>query len=161
MPELAARIRHLTTTARLPHRWQYAHDEVGYNYRMPNLNAALGIAQIEMLDKLLAAKRELHRRYVSEFSGVPGVTVMDEQPWAHSNFWLNAIVLDADDEALRDSVLDATNDANFATRPIWLLMHRSPAYQYCVRGDLSCAEALERRVVCLPSSPKLELERLS
>jgi perosamine synthetase len=154
---LAKRVRHLTTTARIPHRWNYIHDEVGYNYRLPNLNAALGLAQMEQLPRFVAAKRALHQRYCAGFAGFSGATLMTEQPWAASNFWLNAILLDRDDEALRDDVLDAANKAEFATRPIWSLLHRLPAYQDCPRGELAAAEALERRIICLPSSPKLGL----
>ncbi len=155
---LAARVRHLTTTARLPHRWNFIHDEVGYNYRLPNINAALGVAQIEQLPRLLSAKRSLHQRYIRQFAGVSGMTLMTEQPWAESNFWLNALVLDADDERDRDRVLDACNNAGFGTRPVWTLMHRLPAYADCPCGAVPCAESLERRVVCLPSSPKLGFE---
>ena len=153
--DLATRIRHLTTTARIPHRWQFEHDDVGYNYRMPNINAALGLAQLEMLDTFLDAKRALHQSYRHHFESIRGAAILTEQPWAKSNFWLNALLLDENED--RDAVLEVTNDEKFSTRPIWLLMHRSPPYRDCPRGELTCAESMERRTVCLPSSAKLGL----
>jgi perosamine synthetase len=154
-PELGRRAKHLTTTARVPHRWNFIHDEVGYNYRMPNLNAALGCAQLERLDDMLARKRDLAFRYAAAFAGVEGVRFLDEPQGTRSNFWLNAIVLEDPDLAGRDRVLERLNDAGYMSRPIWTLMHRLPMYAACPRADLKTAERLEATVINLPSSPNL------
>jgi perosamine synthetase len=150
---LGDRAKHLTTTARVGHRWDFLHDEVGYNYRMPNLNAALGCAQLERLDAMLARKRELAARYAAAFQRVPGVAFLTEPPETRSNYWLNTIVLD--DPAARDPVLEVLNDAGLMSRPIWTLMHRLPMYRDCPRADLGVAEGMAGRVINLPSSPKL------
>jgi perosamine synthetase len=152
---LARRAKHLTTTARTPHRWSFLHDEVGYNYRLPNLNAALGCAQLERLASLVERKRALARRYRDAIAAVEGVRFLDEPPGTSSNYWLNAVVLDAQHAAERDSLLAALNDAGYMARPLWTLMHRLPMYAGCPRADLPVAEQMEARVVNLPSSAKL------
>lgn len=152
---LAARARHITTTARLTHRWDYAHDEIGFNYRMPNLNAALGCAQIEALPRLLDVKRKLAARYRDALAHVPTVHVVTEPAYGTSNHWLNAILLEDDSGAARDAVLDATHAAGLLTRPAWTLMHRLPMYRACPQADLSVAESIQRRLVELPSSAHL------
>jgi perosamine synthetase len=154
---IARRARHIATTAKRPHRWEFDHDEVGYNYRMPNINAALGCAQMEQLDGFLAAKRSLAERYIEAFARVPGVHMFREPPFAHSNYWLNTLLLDEPSEQDRDMVLAATNDAGLATRPVWKLMHHLPMYAASPHSDLSVAENLARRIVNLPSSAVLGL----
>lgn len=149
---LARRAKHLTTTAKLPHRWAFEHDEVGYNYRMPNINAALGCAQLERLPDFLAAKRRLHGRYRDAFAGVPHVRLMGEPDGCYSNYWLQTLLLDEPVKGQRDAVLEASNEAGFMTRPVWNLMHRVKPYRDCPRALLSVAESLERRVINLPSS---------
>ena len=114
---LARRAKHLTTTAKLPHRWAYEHDEVGYNYRMPNINAALGCAQLESLPHYLSAKRSLASRYEAAFAGIPGVSFFKEPGFARSNYWLNCLMLDEPSVETRNAILEATNDAGLATRP--------------------------------------------
>lgn len=156
-PELGRRAKHLTTTAKVPHRWEYRHDELGYNYRLPNLNAALGCAQLEQLPELLAAKRELHRRYAAALAAVEGVRLLGEPADCRSNYWLQTLVLDERLELERDTVLAATNDAGFMTRPIWALNHRLPAFRDSPRMPLDAAESLERRVINVPSSAQLAL----
>jgi perosamine synthetase len=151
-PELAKVAKHLTTTARLPHRWSFFHDQVGYNYRLPNLNAALGCAQIECLPASLARKRRLAERYIEAFRTVEGVTVMREPEGCRSNYWLNTLLLDQPDEGARDEVLRVLNEAGLMARPVWTLMHRLPMYSACPRMDLAGAEALEAQIVCMPSS---------
>jgi len=153
--QLGRRARHLTTTARQPHRWSFLHEEVGYNYRMPNLNAALGCAQLEQLPGFLAAKRALVLKYAEALRGVPGVSLFQEQPWARSSYWLNALLLEQPDAAARDRILEATNARGILTRPVWTLMHRLPHLAACPRMDLAVAEALDARIVNLPSSPVL------
>lgn len=152
---LGRRAKHLTTTARTPHRWNFLHDEVGYNYRLPNLNAALGCAQLERLPSMVERKRRLAARYDAAFAAVPGVTFLREPAGTSSNYWLNAIVLDADRAGRRDDLLAALNDAGYMSRPVWTLMHRLPMYAACPRADLTLAEQMETRVINLPSSPKL------
>ena len=154
-PALGRRAKHLTTTARVPHRWNFVHDEVGYNYRLPNINAALGCAQLEQLPSLLARKRALAERYAAAFAGMPGVRFVREPAGTRGNYWLNAIVLDDGDASRRDAVLQALNDANYMSRPLWTLMHRLPMYQACERSPLPVAERLEACLINLPSSAKL------
>ncbi|NMM45584.1 LegC family aminotransferase [Rhodospirillaceae bacterium KN72] len=150
--DLAARAKHLTTTARVPAGWDFVHDEIGYNYRMPNLNAALGCAQMERVPGFVEEKRRLAENYRRAFADT-GVQVLWEPSDATSNYWLNTIFLP--DRESRDAVLTATNDAGFMTRPCWTPMHRLPMFADCPRDDLSVVEDAVARIVNLPSSPKL------
>jgi perosamine synthetase len=152
--ELGARAKHLTTTARVAHRWNFLHDEVGFNYRMPNLNAALGCAQLEQLDGFIERKRRLAGRYEAALASVDGVQFLREPPGTRSNFWLNALVLAPSHAAHRDALLAALNDAGLMSRPIWTLMHKLPMYSRCPRMALPVAESLEARVINLPSSAR-------
>jgi perosamine synthetase len=149
---LAQRVRHLSTTARLARGWSFVHDEVGYNYRMPNLNAALGRAQLEKLPEFVAAKRRLAARYARAFDGVTGVRFALEPQGSESIYWLNTILLDPALASQRDAVLDETNRCGIETRPAWTLMHRLPAFSSCPRMDLPVAESIEARLINLPSS---------
>jgi perosamine synthetase len=151
---LGARAKHLSTQAKVPHRWEYIHDAVGFNYRLPNLNAALGCAQLEQLDGFLRDKRRLAERYAEAFASIPGVRFFVEPPFARSNYWLNAILLDEPVLAQRDAVLSATNEAGLMTRPVWRLMHRLPMYADAPRDSLAVSEALEARLVSIPSSAR-------
>jgi perosamine synthetase len=153
--ELARRAKHLTTTAKVPHRWEFNHDAVGYNYRMPNLNAALGCAQLEQLDDFVDAKRRLFGLYRTAFARVPGVQLMSEPSGARSNYWLQTLLLAESAADQRDWILQATNDAGLTTRPLWTLMHRLEPYREFPRMDLSVAESLARRIVNIPSSSQL------
>lgn len=152
---LAKRAKHLTTTAKVPHRWEFIHDEVGFNYRLPNLNAALGCAQLEQLDGFIARKRLLATRYAASLGGLAGVTLVREPASCRSNYWLQAILLDRDQMPERDAVLRATNDAGYMTRPLWRLMHRLPMYAPCPRMPLPASEDFERRLINLPSGQGL------
>jgi perosamine synthetase len=154
--ELGRRAKHITTTAKLPHKWAFVHDEVGFNYRLPNLNAALGCAQLEQLDGFLKSKRQLAAAYQRAFAGVPGVQFSREPEGTTSNYWLNAILLDEAHAALRDDVLTALNASGFGARPTWTLMHRLPMFAACPRGDLAVAESIERRLINLPSSASIQ-----
>jgi len=154
-PELARRAKHLTTTAKLPHAWEYRHDEIGYNYRMPNINAALGCAQLEQLPKLLEAKRDLFSRYQSAFNKVDGVRLMSEPIGCSSNYWLQTIILSADNLEHRDAVLAATNNAGYMTRPTWVLMNELGQFSSMPCMDLSSAQSLSDRVINIPSSAYL------
>jgi perosamine synthetase len=153
--DLARRAKHLTTTAKVPHRWEYYHDEIGFNYRLPNLNAALGCAQLEQLPNFLESKRRLHEHYRIAFAHVTGVHLVSEPPGCRSNYWLQVLLLDAALATERDAILAATNDAGFMTRPAWTLMHRLPSFSPCPRMPLPVAESLARRLINLPSSAGL------
>lgn len=152
---LARRAKHLTTTAKVPHRWNFDHDEIGYNYRLPNLNAALGCAQLERLPELLASKRALFEQYRSAFAKVERVRLFAEPEGCHSNYWLQTLLLDESVAAERDAILAATNEAGLMTRPTWTLMHRLKAFTASPRMPLPVAESLERRILNIPSSPFL------
>lgn len=157
-PEIAARAKRLSTTAKKPHRWAFDHDEVAFNYRLPNINAALGCAQLEQLPGFLAAKRRLAARYQAAFAGVNGARIVTDPPGSESNYWLNALLLDEGLADCRDALLQQTNDAGLMTRPVWGLMHRQPMYRNCPQMDLAVAESLARRLVNLPSSVVLGLD---
>ncbi|HYK02997.1 MAG TPA: LegC family aminotransferase [Thermoanaerobaculia bacterium] len=152
---LGARAKHITTTAKVPHRWAYAHDEVAFNYRLPNLNAALGCAQLEQLPRFLAAKRALAEAYERELAPVAGVRFFRELPFAHSNYWLNVVLLDREHAAHRDELLALTNDSGIMTRPAWTPMHQLPMYSAAPRMDLSATEDLHARLINVPSSAAL------
>jgi aminotransferase in exopolysaccharide biosynthesis len=146
---LARRAKHLTTTAKIPHPYEFVHDEIGYNYRMPNLNATLGCAQMEQLPEMLTAKAMVARRY-AEFFADTGVRFVQPVAGASANGWLNAIVLDT--EADRDAFLQYTNAREVMTRPIWRLMPRLEMFKHCQHDGLENSYWLESRVVNLPSS---------
>ncbi|WP_180901238.1 LegC family aminotransferase [Martelella soudanensis] len=153
---LARRAKHLSTTAKVPHRWAFEHDEAGYNYRLPNLNAALGVAQMAQLDERVAKKRLLARRYIDGFAGFEGGTIFEEPAGAESNYWLNALLLaPGTAEGARDDLLDGLNSAGYMARPVWKLMHHLPFLADAPRAPLPVAEDLERRIINLPSSAML------
>jgi perosamine synthetase len=156
--DLATRARHLATTAKVPRRWEYLHDDIGYNYRMPNINAALGCAQLEQLPGFLAAKRRVYERFRDAFAEVPQSRIVKEPEGCQSNYWLQTLLLDEAVADWRDAVLSATNNAGLMTRPAWTLMHRLPSYSGCPRMHLPVAESLDRRVINLPSSALLGME---
>ena len=152
---LADQAKHLTTTAKRPHRWAYEHDQIGYNYRMPNLNAALGCAQLEQLPIFLASKRRLFERYRSAFSGIDHLRLLAEPTGCASNYWLQTLILDESVADQRDAILAATNDAGLMTRPAWTPLHELAPYRDCPRAPLPVAESLARRVMNVPSSAGL------
>jgi perosamine synthetase len=152
---LARRAKHLTTTAKLPHAWAFQHDEVGYNFRMPNINAALGCAQLERIDSFLAAKRELTHRYLAAFSDLPGVSLFVERDGTRANYWLQTLMLAPQYVAQRDEVLASSNAAGQMTRPVWELLSTLPMYKSCEAMPLPIAQDLAQRIVNLPSSPQL------
>lgn len=145
---LGERAKHLTTTAKQPHSYEYVHEELGYNYRLPNLNAALGCAQLEQLDAYISEKRELAGGYAACLAGSE-FTFVSEPQGCRSNYWLNALV--CPDRAQRDQFLQVTNEQGVMTRPIWRLMNRLPMYANAPAGELPNALWLEARVVNLPS----------
>jgi len=151
--DLAARAKHLTTTAKTPHAFEYVHDAIGYNYRLPNINAAMGVGQLEMLDEILRRKRRLAMRYMEMMRDVPGVKVFTEPAQCRSNYWLNTLILDKPDIGLRDQLLAALNEAGLQSRPIWRPMHQLAMFKDCPRMSLDVTEDLARRTVNVPSSP--------
>lgn len=153
--DLADEAKHLTTVAKKDHEWEYFHDKTGYNYRLPNLNAALRCAQLEELPSFLDRKRALAERYREAFADVDGVSFFAEREDTRSNYWLNVLLLDEDAAARRDAVLEATNEAGLMTRPTWQLLSSLPMYEDCPRMDLSTAKNLERRLINIPSTPSL------
>ena len=150
--ELGKYAKHITTQAKVPHRWEFVHDHIGYNYRMPNINAALGCAQMEHLQEFVDNKRDLAQKYAAYFKN-SDVSFFIEPAECKSNYWLNVVLLK--DKSARDRFLEETNDAGVMTRPIWQLMNRLPMFKDCQCGDLSNAEWLEARVVNIPSSVRL------
>jgi aminotransferase in exopolysaccharide biosynthesis len=148
--ELGVRTKHVTTTAKVPHPYEFFHDEPGFNYRMPNLNAALGCAQMEVIEQYLKKKRLLAEGYKDFFNGTD-FKFVTEPEYAQSNYWLNAII--CPDKESREEVLACTNGSGVMTRPIWQLMHRLPMFENVIRDNLSVSELLEQRLVNLPSSP--------
>lgn len=146
---LGIKAKYLTTTAKVPHAYEFYHDELGYNFRMPNLNAALACGQLEQLNSFLANKRTLAQEYKSFFDGV-GTLFRTETPDTKANYWLMCVQLDNLKE--RDLFLNETNNNKVMTRPIWQLMHRLPMYQHCQRDEQLNAQFLEERIVNIPSS---------
>lgn len=150
--ELGRLAKHITTTAKVPHCWEFNHDMIGYNYRMPNINAALGCAQLEQLSNFLSAKRDLAERYRNAFAGISGIRFFSEPAGSRSNYWLNTLLLDEPYCEQRDPLLKSTNDAGIMTRPAWTLMNRLPMFSSCPKMDLSVSESLVRRLINIPSS---------
>lgn len=146
---IAKKAKHLSTTAKVPHAYEFVHDEIAYNYRMPNLNAALACAQLEQLDAMLQNKRELAEMYADFFKG-SSVSFVKEMEGTKANYWLNTILFG--DHGQQQAFLKESNDKKVMTRPIWRLMNKLPMYANCQHGDLPNAEWLEQRVVNIPSS---------
>ena len=133
----------------MPHPYEYIHDEVAFNYRLPNLNAALGCAQLEQIENFVASKRALAKQYKSLFAR-SSMEFFSEPENCRSNYWLSAVI--CEDRVQRDELLRETNKLGIMTRPVWRLMHHSAMFHKCLKGDLSNAEWLGARVVSLPSS---------
>ena len=151
--ELGTLAKHLTTQAKVPHRWEFKHDHIGYNYRMPNINAALGCAQLEHLDEFIADKRETAKAYAEYFKNVDGIEFFTEPENSFSNYWLNVVILPDHDKQIE--FLQETNDNGVMTRPIWELMNRLPMFEHCQHDDLKNTIWFADRVVNIPSSVRL------
>ena len=156
---IAELAKHLTTTAKLKHKWEFEHDVIGYNYRMPNINAALGCAQLENIEYKLGRKRILHLNYVSVFKNNSFVKVINETQNTTSNYWLNILRLQHNYEKL-DAILSETNKVGISTRPIWKLVSENKPYTNVPKMDLSTAYELRKSVICVPSSPQLSEGKL-
>ena len=154
--KIADLARHLSSTAKLVHPWEFEHDSVGYNYRMPNLNAALGVSQLMDLETRIASKRTLGAAYESAFSDQPGLRVLTEPSYATSNYWLNAIILDSAAVGCRDAVLKKLHKLGFMARPIWKPMHKQVMYADAPRAKLPITEDFAGRIINLPSSAHLK-----
>ena len=147
--------RHLSTTAKVAHPWNYEHDACGYNYRLPNINAALGCAQLKGLPDLVKRKRLLFESYAIALAEVEGVEIVEEPSECSSNYWLQTLKLSEVVAKERDSILEATNESGLMTRPVWKLLHTLIPYKECPRAPLPIAESLEQRLINLPSSAGL------
>lgn len=145
--------KHLTTQAKVPHRWEFVHDHIGYNYRMPNINAAIGCAQMEHLENFIINKRETAAKYAEFFKDMDEIEFFKEPAECRSNYWLNAVIL-KDKEAQLD-FLQQTNDNGVMTRPIWELMNRLPMFENCQNDGLKNTIWFADRVVNIPSSVRL------
>jgi Predicted pyridoxal phosphate-dependent enzyme apparently involved in regulation of cell wall biogenesis len=154
--DLAGHAKHLTTTAKLPHAWEFRHDEVAYNYRMPNINAALGLAQLEQLPLFIDSKKRLFEAYDEAFSDVKGVRLFVEPKGCRSNYWLQTILLDKNNAHHRDAILQATNDKGIMTRPAWVPMHELAPYRNCPAMELPVTESLVSRLINIPSSLRIK-----
>lgn len=152
--ELGKLAKHLTTQAKIPHRWEFRHDHIGYNYRMPNINAALGCAQLENLNSYIASKRKVAQEYIEYFQNIDGIDFFVEPENSYSNYWLSAVVLK--DKSAQLDFLQQTNDNGVMTRPIWELMNRLPMFESCENDGLLNTIWFADRVVNIPSSVRIE-----
>ena len=152
---LARHAKHITTTAKIPHAWEYVHDEIGYNYRMPNINAALGCAQLEQLPSKLDSKRNLFLAYQKAISGINGIEIIKEPENCKSNYWLQTLKLEKYSIALRDKILDKTNKSGYVTRPSWDLISSLKPFSHFPKMDLSTSKELVAGLINIPSSANL------
>ena len=150
--KIAKKAKHLTSQSKLPHAWAFIHDEIGYNYRMPNLNASLACAQLEQLKEFICNKRDLAKAYINFFQGTQ-VNFFQELPEIQANYWLNTILFK--DKFERDAFLEYSNENGVMTRPAWELMHRLPMFSSFEKGNLENSEWVADRLVNLPSSVRL------
>ena len=154
-PELGAYAKHITTQAKVPHRWEFVHDQIGYNYRMPNINAALGCAQLENLERFVENKRNTAKEYAAYFKNIADITFFEEPENCRSNYWLNVVILK--DREAQQAFLAETNDAGVQTRPIWELMPRLNMFRNCETDGIRNAIWLGDRIVNIPSGVRLNL----
>lgn len=156
---IAKQAKHITTTAKLAHPWLFDHDQVGYNYRLPNINAALGCAQLEKINEALQVKRLLMQKYQHTFAHTSDFKLIQEPSFAKSNYWLNALLLTNADFCARDNLLQALNQGGIMTRPLWNLQHTLAMYRNCPSMPLPIAEDIITRLIQIPSSPQLILHK--
>lgn len=153
--ELAYQAKHLTTTAKIPHPWLFSHDQVAWNFRLPNLNAALGVAQLSRLPGFLEEKRRIASSYSSVFEEFEGIKFLAEPNGTTSNYWLCSVMIDEEDSSIRDLLIMDSNENGIQTRPLWELLNTLPMYQNNPSADLPNAKSLQSRVISIPSSPIL------
>jgi len=154
--KIAKLAKHLSTTAKIQHRWKFEHDEIGYNYRMPNINAALGCAQLEKLPFILKNKRALFEKYKKSFKDVSGIHLLCEPSYCSSNYWLNTLVFQDGFEVFLEDTLEITNKCGYMTRPIWTPIHLLKPYKHYPRMDLQSTEKLAKKIINIPSGLPLE-----
>lgn len=158
--KIAKKAEHLTTTAKLKHKWEYLHDQIGYNYRMTNVNAAVGCAQLENINKILKAKRKNFSYYKKIFKNEKNLFLLDEPNKSKTNFWLIALILKKPDHKLKNNVLNYLYKNGYECRPIWKPLHKLPMFKKSPRDNLSVAEKIYESVINLPSSPVLNYSKL-
>lgn len=151
---LARHAKHITTVAKVPHAWEFSHDQVGYNYRMPNINAALGCAQLEQISSKIKSKRDLFKKYKSEFSKIKRIKLFEEPKQSESNYWLQSIILEKDQVGQRDLILKKTNDAGYMTRPAWNLLCDLAPYRKNPKMDLTTSKSIFLSLINIPSNFK-------
>ena len=149
---LAKSAKHISSTAKVPHKWRYIHNEIGFNYRLPNINAALGCAQLKKINKFLDAKRKLFFKYKEVLESIDGIKLFNEPKNSRSNYWLQTIILDIGFENELEDILKNTNQKNIMTRPAWNLIHEFDMYLDCPKSPLSVSESLSKRIINIPSS---------
>ncbi len=147
--DILKKAKHLTTTAKKAHAWKYEHDVIGYNYRMPNINAALACAQLECINDFLKDKRTIAEQYRAYFATIPDIKFFDEPLGSKSNFWLNSIIFSSERDQQR--FLEESNASGVITRPIWVPMHKLDMYSKCERTEMAVTDALSSRIVNIPS----------
>ena len=150
--EIAEKAKHLSTTAKIKHKWEFVHDQIGFNYRLPNLNASLGCAQMRKLPKFINSKRILFSKYYEAFKCIKGIKLFSEPINSKSNYWLQTLILERGYEEELPDILDITNKSGLMTRPAWELIHNLPMYRDCPRAPLPIAESLAKRIINIPSS---------
>jgi aminotransferase in exopolysaccharide biosynthesis len=153
--DAAKHAKHLSTTAKIPHKWEFIHDEIGYNYRMPNINAALGCAQLEQLPRKLEGKRELFTRYKDELSIIKGVSIFEEPENCQSNYWLQTLILDQPNLAIRDEILEKLNSSGYMSRPAWNLINTLNSYADFPSMELETSRRLFDSIINIPSNLKM------
>jgi len=155
---LAKKIKHLTTTAKLKHKWEYIHDEIGYNFRMPNLNAALGLAQFEKIHTFLKAKRTLFKKYYNVFNKIKGISLYKEPKNANSNYWLQTLILNKNHSSLKNKILKESHKKLIYIRPVWKLISELKPYKKNQKMNLSGAKEIYNKIINIPSSQSLILK---
>ena len=149
---LANQIRHMSTTAKIAHPWELSHDEIGYNYRMPNINAALGCAQLELFPKLIENKRNLHMKYKKELDSVSWLRLISENKESISNYWLNTIILKNNEDCFQKRLIEICHKEKIFLRPSWKPLHLLPMFQSFPKSELNTASFLQKKIINLPSS---------
>ena len=153
--KLAEKIKHLVSTAKVPHKWEYIHDDIGYNFKMPSLNAALGLAQIEKINFFLKAKRKLFKKYFNSFNKIEGANIFRENVNSKSNYWLQTLILEKKYKNLKNKLLNYCYKKKIYLRPVWKLISSLKPYKKKQKMNLSGAKAIEDQVINLPSSQSL------
>ncbi len=150
--KIADKARHISSTAKVIHKWDFIHDKVGYNYRMSNLNAALGLAQMENIEKILKSKRKLFSLYDKAFQSIKEIEIFKEPINCKSNYWLQTLILKKEFEKEKENILELTNKKEIMTRPVWKLLHKLKPFKSFPKAPLPVSISLEKRIINIPSS---------